>query len=556
VRADDDRWHTAVIHRLRATSEALSIHHRINQTAVAYPDDCGIAELFERRVERRPDATAVVHRDRTLSYRELNRRANALAARLREAGVARGDSVGACLARSPELIVTLLAVLKCGAAYLPVDPGWPGERQRGILRDAGCRVVVSDRPELMSTRVPGSLVLPMRPGDPPDAPDADADPVTDVSPDDIAYINFTSGSTGRPKGVPICHRGVARLVHGARYARLDEHTTLLQLAPISFDAATFEIWGALLRGGTCVLYPSEFLRFSELKQVIERHRITVVFLTTALFNVILDEAPDALAHVATILTGGEAHSLPHMKTALRRYGEDRVVSVYGPTECTTFATYYPVRRLPPDESALPIGLPIQNTELYLVDGDRLCAVGEPGEVCLTGPGLSPGYLGMPETTRERFIDCEIAGRRERLYRTGDRGRFRADGNVVFLGRLDDQVKIRGYRIEPGEIRHQIDQHPDVKQSHVAVGQRSTGEKILLAFVVPASERCTTASIRGHLTARLPKYLIPASIYLCHSLPLSSTGKVDRGALLAIHEAAENQVRISQKTPYTPPPRQT
>ncbi|MDN3356402.1 amino acid adenylation domain-containing protein [Actinomadura sp. DC4] len=518
--------------RLTATPEALAIHRRINRTTEPYPDDRGTAALFERQVARRPGATAVVHRGRTLSYRELNRRANALAARLRASGVVRGDTVGVCVARSPELVVALLAVLKCGAAYLPFDAAWPGERQRGILLAAGCEVVVTDRAGPPATRLRDHRVLAVRPDDP--AGD-DADPVSGAGPDDIAYVNFTSGSTGRPKGVPVRHRSVARLVHGARYARLDEHPTLLQLAPISFDAATFEIWGALLRGGTCVLYPSRHVRFSELRHVIEEHGITVVFLTTALFNVIVDDAPDTLAHVTTILTGGEAHSLRHMAAALRHYGDDRVVSVYGPTECTTFATYYPVRRLPPDETALPIGLPIQNTGLYLVDGDRLCAAGETGEICLAGPGLSPGYLGLPEATRERFVECELAG--GRLYRTGDVGRLRVDGNVVFQGRLDDQVKINGYRVEPGEIRHHLDGHPDVKQSHVTVGRTSAGEKTLFAFVVPATEGCTPGALRRHLAARLPEYLVPAVIRLCASLPLSPTGKVDRQALLALHDQA-------------------
>lgn len=527
------------MHRLTFSAEALSIHHQINRTTVGYPDNCGIAALFERCAENWPDATAIVHRGRPLSYRELNRRANALATRLRDLEVTRGDTVGVCVARSCELIVTLVAVLKLGAAYLPFDIDWPDERLREILLVANCGVLVSDQPEAMSARFPPSRVLPVRPSQPVDSPAGETNPAAEVGPDDIAYINFTSGSTGKPKGVPIRHRSIARLVDHACYARLDKRTTLLQLASISFDAATFEIWGALLHGGTCVLYPSEFMRFSELRQVIDAHRVTVVFLTTSLFNAIVDEAPDTLAGVATILTGGEAHSLRHMAMALRYYGDDRVVSVYGPTECTTFATYYPVRRLRPNESALPIGLPIQNTRLYLVDGNRLCAVGEPGEVCLAGPGLSPGYLAMGDATRDRFVDCDIAGQRERLYRTGDRGYFHSDGNLVFQGRLDDQLKINGYRIEPGEILYHINRHPDVKQSHVVVGRNSTGEKTLLAFIVPGSERCTPMSVRDYLSIRLPNYLIPTKIHLCESLPLSSTGKVDRSALLAIHHATED-----------------
>ncbi|XVQ06880.1 amino acid adenylation domain-containing protein [Spirillospora sp. CA-255316] len=526
--------------RLAVRPEALAIHDRINRTTAGYPDDSGVAALFERQAGRTPDAPAVVHRDRTLGYRELDLLANGLAARLTEAGVARGDVVGVCCARSPELIVALLAVLKCGGTYLPFDAGWPDGRVHSILGRARCAVVVTDRPAELGARLHAQRVVPA------DGTAGGAAPEVHTDPDDIAYINFTSGSTGMPKGVPIRHRSIARLVHAASYARLDEHARLLQLAPISFDAATFEIWGALLRGGTCILYPSDLLRFSELKKVLETERITVVFLTTALFNTIVDEAPATLASVDTILTGGEAHSLRHMAAALRYYGADRIVSVYGPTESTTFATYYPVRGLATDGSPLPIGTPIQNTRLYLVDGERLCAAGETGEVCLAGPGLSPGYLAHPDATRERFVEYDIGGRRERLYRTGDRGRFRDDGAVVFLGRLDDQVKINGHRIEPGEVVHHLNRHPHVKQSYVTAGATAAGEKTLVAFIVPNREACTPASIREHLKAELPKFLIPSAIHFCAVLPLSPTGKIDRRALLALHDSQQGGPGVGRR----------
>ncbi|QFG21349.1 amino acid adenylation domain-containing protein [Actinomadura sp. WMMB 499] len=536
--------------RLVAAPGALAIHDRINRTAVEYPDDRGVAALFERQAVRTPDATAVVHRERTLSYRELDLLADGLAARLHEAGVGRGDVVGVCCARSPELIAALLAVLKCGAAYLPFDPDWPDGRLRLVLGRARCGVVVTDRPPALRARLPEQRFVPADGAA--GGAVSGAAPAVRADPDDIAYINFTSGSTGTPKGVPIRHRSIVRLVHAARYARLDEHARLLQLAPISFDAATFEIWGALLNGGTCVLYPSAFLRFSELRKVLEAQRVTVVWLTAALFNTIVDEAPATLASVGTILTGGEAHSLRHIAAALRHYGPDRIVNAYGPTESTTFATYHPVRALDPDGSPLPIGTPIQNTRLYLVDGDRLCGAGETGEVWLAGPGLSPGYLANPAATRERFVERDIGGRRERLYRTGDRGRFRPDGAVVFLGRLDDQVKINGHRIEPGEVVHHLNRHPHVRQSHVVVGATAAGERTLVAFVVPEHEACTAASVREHLRAELPKYLIPSVIHFCAALPLSANGKVDRRALLTLHERATGAPVTAPDRPHPNP----
>jgi non-ribosomal peptide synthetase component F len=310
------------------------------------------------------------------------------------------------------------------------------------------------------------------------------------------------------------------------------------MAPVTFDAATFEIWGPLLNGGTCVLYPSGLLRFSELERVVVENGVTTVFLTTQLFNSVVDEAPEALDTVEEILTGGEHHSLKHIGRALHRYGPGRVVHVYGPTESTTFATFHPVRALPPGGEPLPIGRPIQNTRAYVSEGGRLCGPGETGELLLAGHGLSAGYLGMPERTAERFVRREIDGVAERLYRTGDLVRIDEGGNLVFEGRSDDQVKINGFRIEPGEISHRLAENPQVRQSFVCTHDGPAG-RTLLAFVVPAIDRCTITSVRAHLAAALPSYMLPSEIHLCETLPLSPTGKVDRETLIR-HRATRRE----------------
>lgn len=517
------------MNRLAVDAESLAVHRRINQTTTHYPDTASVKDLFEARVELQPDAIAVSHQGRLVSYRELNRRANGLATVLLRAGVQAGDVVGVQAHRSPELVIALVAIVKCGAVYLPFDANWPDERLDTMFTLTRCAVLVAEQPAGLAPRFPRRRVLPLDRG----ATCVGTNPATRVGPDDLAYINFTSGSTGVPKGVPIPHRGITRLVFAARYAAIGEHSTLLQLAPVSFDAATFELWGALLHGGTTVLYPSAFVRLSELRKVIRQHGVSTVFLTTALFNTIVDEDITVLSTVDTVLTGGEAHSLSHMRRALEFHGPDKIVSVYGPTECTTFATYYPVREIRPDEPALPIGRPIQNTRCYLVHDGALCRPGQTGELFLAGPGLSPGYCGQPDQTRERFGDWEIDGRVERLYATGDLAYFRDDDELVFQGRNDDQVKINGHRVELGEVRHQLDLYPQARQSYVLVNETATGEKVMVAFVVARTPDCTPAAVQTYLRQRLPAYMVPGTVRIIGALPLSANGKVDRRALLPL-----------------------
>lgn len=520
----------AAVRSVTCSAAALAAHRRINDTARPYPRDASVPERFEYWARRRPDAPAIVQGDRVLGYRELDRLANGLAHRLRDAGVGAGTTVAVCVPRSPELLVALLGILKAGGSYVPLDPGWPDERLRTVVADSGCLLVLGAGDPEPATRFPGTRVMPLGPDT---TTGHDTGPGYALEAEDIACINFTSGSTGRPKGVPIRHRGIVRLVHAASYGKLDERSRVLQVTPVTFDIATWEIWGALLNGGTSVLYPAEFVRLSKVGEVIKRGGVNILLLTTALFNSIVDEAPEALETVATITTGGEAHSPRHMAKAVRTYGPGRVVNLYGPTECTCIATSFPVDEPPAADVPLPIGKPIQNTRVYVLagDADRLCAPGETGELCLAGDGLAAGYLGMPELTAKTFVHREIDGVPERLYRSGDRGRLRPDGDLVFEGRWDDQVKVNGFRIELGEITHHLNTHPQVKRSYVTV-RDNRGDKALVAFVVPAAPGAGSERLREHLAAKLPRYMVPAQIHLCDTFPLTPNGKIDGRALLA------------------------
>jgi D-alanine--poly(phosphoribitol) ligase subunit 1 len=519
---------------LIAADSALASHRQLNHTARPYPRDASVPERFELWARQRPDAPAVIQGDRQLSYRQLDRLANGLAWDLFDDGVGLGTAVGVCVARSPEMLVALLGVLKCGGTYVPLDPDWPDERLRNALADAGCARLITDQPTALTRRLDGfgCRVLPIGERTPVGrdiAPGCPADAET------IACINFTSGSTGRPKGVLIRHRGINRLVHNASYGPLNEHSRVLQITPVTFDIATWEIWGALLTGGVSVMYPAEFVQLSKLDDVMKSGRVTITLLATALFNLVVDEAPEALDTVATITSGGEAPSIRHLAKAFQRYGPGRVVHLYGPTECTCTATFYPVDDLPLADKPLPIGRPIQNTRVYLLseESDRLCEPGESGEICLAGDGLAAGYLGLPELTAERFIYREIGGTPERLYRTGDWGHLLPGGDVVFDGRRDDQVKVNSFRIELNEITHHLNHHPMVKQSCVAV-RDNDGDRSIVGFVVTVDAGASPQELRDHLATKLPRYMIPAQIHLCDELPLTPNGKIDRQALLIAH----------------------
>lgn len=508
-----------------STEETVSLYRQINLTQAAYPG-VGIKQLFEAQAVRRADAVAVVCGGDSLTYRRLNLLANGLAEHLIDIGIGPGAMVGTCIDRSIDLIIALVATAKCGAAYVPFAPVWPAELRQRAAADSQikCMVIGAEYAGL----APADDYAVVRISD--HRRLVEENPDVDVSADGLAYINFTSGSTGVPRGVKIRNAGVVRLITNARYADLGPSSVVLHISSPTFDAATFEIWGPLLNGGTCVVYGKRHISFSDLAEVVRAAGITCAFITTALFNAIVDEAPEILRGIETILFGGEEASVKHVRKALAAHGDGRFVHMYGPTECTTFATYYPVSDVAADLSAVPIGRPIQNTRLYLLRDGKLCGPGETGEIVLGGAGVAAGYAGEAARS-DKFQELSVDGALEDVYMTGDFGHLTVDGDLVFGGRRDNQVKVHGFRIELSAISLELDQCDLVKRSYVTVTDGAAGERNLIAFIIRSDESANGSAIREFLSSRLPPYMIPPVILTCDEFPLLASGKVDRRALL-------------------------
>ncbi len=507
-----------------------------NQTNRDYPRGRCVHELFEEQAERAPQAVALVYEDQQLTYRELNARANQLAHYLRRRGVRPDTLVGVYLDRCPDVIVAILAILKAGGAYVPFDPADPVKRLGWKIQDTGVTVILTQ--DSMASDLPASGVQMIRldrdwatiQQEPMDNPDSQ------TTPDHLAYVMYTSGSTGQPKGVEIPHRGIVRLVFAADYVDLTGEQTFLQLAPIGFDASTFEIWGALLHGHRCVLFPGRVPDLDKLAEIVQEHRVSCLWLTASLFNFVIDERPGILKGVNQVLTGGEALSVDHVRRALECLPNTRLVNGYGPTENTTFTCCYRIpRRLDQKLRSIPIGRPISNTQVYILDGRMHAApIGVPGELYIAGDGLARGYLNRPELTRERFVPnpFDTTGQ-SKLYKTGDLCRYLPDGNIEFLGRLDDQVKIRGFRIELGEIEAAIETHPSVRQAAVLAREDRPGDKRLIAYVVCSQKNAPgSEDLREYLRQTMPEYMIPSGLVFLGAMPLTANGKVDRKALPA------------------------
>jgi aspartate racemase len=515
-----------------------------NDTKADYPRDQCIHELFEAQVERSPEAVAVVFpargsgpgEDQRLSYRELNRRANHLGHYLKKLGVGPETLVGICVERSLEMVVGLLGILKAGGAYVPLDPGYPKDRLAFIMADTRAAVLLTQAGLITDLPESRAEVVCLDRDWEEIAEQSGANPISATTAESLAYVIYTSGSTGQPKGVEVPHRGVVRLLFGVEYVQLNGSETLLHLAPISFDASMFELWGALLHGAKCVLFPAKIPSSHELGNILHDHGTSTLWLTASLFNTVIDEVPEALSGVSQLLVGGEALSVSHVRRALAALPATQIVNGYGPTESTTFTCCYPIpARLDESVCTIPIGRPIANTEVYLLDlhGSPV-PPGIPGELYIGGDGLARGYLNRPELTAQKFVPHPFTSRAgARLYKTGDLARYLPDGNIEFLGRLDDQVKIRGFRIEPGEIEAVLTRHPAVREAVVVAREDNPGDKRLVVYVVgKGDEQPQAAELKQFLKDKLPDYMVPSAWVSLDSLPHTPNGKINRAALPA------------------------
>ncbi len=523
---------------LLGSAERHQVLAEWNDKRTAYPADRSLARLFEARAAENPGAVALSFSGESLSFQELNEAANRLAWHLRMLGVGVEAPVAVCLDRSPQMVVAFLAIVKAGGYYVPLDPAYPADRLRWMLDDSRATVLLTRGGLAAELSGRGAWIV-----------DLDGEreliatqPVESLpegaDPAGLAYVMYTSGSTGRPKGVAIPQRGIVRLLLETDYVRLGPGDRIAQISNVSFDAATFEIWGTLLCGACLVGIPKEVaLSYKELAAELRDQKITALFLTAALFQQIAHESPGAFAGVRTLLVGGQEVDAVAARIVLAEAPPERLLNGYGPTESTTFAATYSIGNLEPGMRNVPIGRPIANTRLHILDrGLGPVPLGAAGRLYIGGDGLGRGYWQWPELTAERFVPDPFGEPGARLYDSGDLARFLPDGRILFLGRTDDQVKVRGFRIELGEIEAALAGHPQTASAAVLALRTGTGDQRLVAYVVPrdggGSEAALRASLRDHLRERLPEHMIPSAFVVLAALPLTPNGKVDRRALPA------------------------
>ncbi|NER91290.1 non-ribosomal peptide synthetase [Moorena sp. SIO3A2] len=499
---------------LMTESELDQILVEWNNTTTDYPNHKCIHQLFEEQVEKTPDAVAVVFEEQKLTYSQLNSKANQLAHYLQKLGVVPETLVGICIERSAEMVVGLLAILKAGGAYVPLDPNYPTSRINYMVEDAQLSIILTQEKWQHHLPQTAAQVICLDREQPNTASSENL--TVSITSEHQAYMMYTSGSTGLPKGVNIRHQGVVRLVKNTNYIKLTEEDIFLQLAPISFDAATLEIWGSLVNGGTLAVMPPHQPSLAEIGAAIRENQVTTLWLTAGLFQLMVEEQLENLKPVKQLLAGGDILSVTHVQKVVEKLPGCKLLNGYGPTENTTFTCCFPVKADSNLEKSVPIGKPISNTQVYILDSNlQPVPIGVPGELHIGGDGLATGYHNRPELTAEKFIpnpfdnskvksgatprrrktqgNAHQESQKSKLYKTGDLARYLGDGNIEFLGRIDHQVKIRGYRIETGEIEAVLNSYPIVKETVVLAREDNPGDKRLVAYIVPETQTTTTSN---------------------------------------------------------------
>jgi amino acid adenylation domain-containing protein len=485
----------------------------------------------------------------SLTYDALRRRANQLAHTLLARGLVPGTHVGVLLERSMDAVVAFLGILKAGCAYVPLEPTHPPARLALLVEDSGAAVVIT-RSTLLERLPPGPVLCVDSDAELiASAPELAPPPLADAS--SLAYVMYTSGTTGQPKGVLVPHRGIHRLVCGNGVFSFSSRDRVLHASPLAFDASTFEIWGALANGGCLVILSQDtLLSPRDFARRASEAGLTVAFFTSALFNQLARVAPESLRGLSCLVVGGDVCDPRAAREVLARASPRLLLNGYGPTECTTFATFHRIQDVPEGAVSVPIGRAIVGTETHVLDEHlRWVPPGQAGELYIGGEGVALGYLNRPGLTAERFVPSPFARTPGQvLFRTGDRVRLLPDGTLEFLGRLDQQIKLRGFRIEPGEVEAALLQHPEVAQGVVCLREDPPAGRRLVAYVVPrAAGACVPTVLRRFLEERLPEPAVPSAFVVLESLPLTSTGKVDRAAL-----PAPGRERPLLDTAYAPP----
>jgi amino acid adenylation domain-containing protein len=501
-----------------------------------------IHQVFARQAASTPDATAVKQGAQHLSYRELNERANQVAHYLRLHGVGPNVFVGICLDRTLDLIVGVLGILKAGGAYVPIDPQYPRERLTFMLQDSRSPVILTQSSLAADLEIPGTKVVLLDRDWPELSRAPSTNPLDDVKPDDLAYMIYTSGSTGVPKGTLISHRNVVRLFEATRpWFGFTEHDVWTLFHSCAFDFSVWELWGALFFGGRLIVVPFAVTRTPEsFYRLLSAENVTVLNQTPSAFRQLMAAEETAPSHPALslrlVIFGGEALDFNSLKPWFDRHGDSkpRLINMYGITETTVHVTYRPVKANDLASGSV-IGIPIPDLHVRLLDAQgNPVPTGVPGEIYVGGAGVARGYFNRPELTAQKFVpDPAGTDPSERLYRSGDLGRYLANGDLEYLGRIDNQVKIRGFRIELGEIIAVLDSHPKVRESVVVVREHVPGDKILVAYLVKRAEgEVDAAVLRRLLRERLPEYMVPAAFVFLDRLPLTVNGKLDLNALPA------------------------